>query len=576
MEITQALQPKDQISVAGGRSLLLVVLPYMVEKNADTTKKRVRSFLAFPYGALTIASYVERESAGLHHVEILDLNTSSDKNEAVRVQDAVAATNADVVGYSMSYDNSFPWLVQISKDIRQKYPSIIQVAGGPSVTTGYGDIIEEGVDLDALCYSEAERGVLGLLDAEDMSSALDEDPWIRNDPENFRKKQPRAVYEDLDKVVTVNYDLVDVDAYSMKEAFSPFVHFTEDSKQFFLVTSRGCPFKCNFCAEPAFHGANMRYSSVDLIIEHVGMLVEKYGLNVLTLYDDQLLMNKERAKDLFRKLAQFNIRVEMPNGVTLSYIDQELATLMRRGGVDTIFLAIESGSRRVLKEIIRKPISFERIKPTVELLREAGIFACAFFVIGLPGETDAERDETRDLILDVGFDWAFYNYATPLRGTALFEQCKRNGWLPKEYLKLGAMDMTDYIIESPGIDKEQLKTFMFDLNLEANFVKNINMRDGNYVLARRTFREVLNRHEYQPFAHYFLSEAYVGLGADNHREAVKHAKRFLEIVGGDVIWAGHAQRWGLDFDQMAERAGVSPLSPRLKTPLVEDQLPAPN
>lgn len=567
MEITKALEPNHQTGV--GRSLLLVVLPYMVENNADTTKKAVRSFLAFPYGALTIASYVERESCGLHRIKILDLNTPSDKNEVERVLDAIGDNEADVVGYSMSYDNSFPWLVHISKNIRQKHPSLIQIAGGPSVTTGYGDIIEEGVDLDALCYSEAERGVLGLLDTPDMNSALDNDPWIRNDPVNFRKRQPRALYEELDKVVNVNYDLVDVDAYSMKEAFSPFVHYTEDSKQFFLVTSRGCPFKCNFCAEPAFHGANMRYSSVDLIVEHVRMLVNKYGLNVLTLYDDQLLMNKERAKDLFRKLTQFNIRIEMPNGVTLSYIDQELAVLMRKAGVDTIFLAIESGSRRVLKEIIRKPISFERIKPTVNLLRDVGIFACAFFVIGLPGETDAERGETRDLILDIGFDWAFFNYATPLRGTALFEQCKRNGWLPKEYLKLGAMDMTDYIITSPGIDKVQLKSFMFDLNLEANFVKNINMRDGNYILARRTFQEVLNRHEYQPFAHYFLSEAYMGLGAEHHEDAVKHAKRFLEIVVGDQVWADHARRWDLDFDHMAERAGVSPHGALFDAPSIE-------
>ena len=139
----------------------------------------------------------------------------------------------------------------------------------------------------------------------------------------------------------------------------------------------------------------MRYASVDLIIEHVAPLVKDYGLNVLTIYDDQLLLNRDRAKDLFRKLAQFNIRIEMPNGVTLSYIDEEMAVLMRKAGVDTIFLAIESGSKRVLKEIILKPIAFSRIKPTVDLLRDNGIFACAFFVIGLPGETDAEREETR-------------------------------------------------------------------------------------------------------------------------------------------------------------------------------------
>ena len=77
------------------------------------------------------------------------------------------------------------------------------------------------------------------------------------------------VYDDLDNIIDVDYSLVDIDAYSMKEAFSPFTKFTESSKQFFIVTSRGCPFKCVFCAEPSFHGANMRYASVDRVVEHV-------------------------------------------------------------------------------------------------------------------------------------------------------------------------------------------------------------------------------------------------------------------------------------------------------------------
>ncbi len=530
------------------RNLLLVVLPYLVEKQADTKKKAARSFLAFPYGVLTIASYIERETAGRHGVHIVDLNIPGDKSELDRITEAIVEHDIDVVGYSMSYDISFGWLKRLSTEIRRLYPSVIQVAGGPAVTTGYNDIIDEGTPLDALCFSEGELGLRQLLDSENINSAFDGAPWVRGDAAAPRKT-PHALYEDLDKVIPINYDLVDERAYSMREAFSPFVRFSEGSRQFFLVTSRGCPFKCNFCAEPSFHGANMRYASVDLIVEHVAMLVGKYGLNVLTIYDDQLLMNRDRAKDLFRKLARFNIRIEMPNGVTLSYIDEELANLMRRAGVDTIFLAIESGSKRVLKEIIVKPISFARIKPTVELLRSTGIFTTAFFVLGLPGETDEEREETRQFILDTGFDWAFFNYATPLRGSRLFEQCKRNGWLAPEHQRIGSVDMTDYVINCPGIDKERLKRFVFDLNLEANFVKNRNMRDGNVALAASAFREVLNRHDGQPFAHYFLARAYQALN-ESPELIAHHASRFVAIVESDLEWMGHAARWQLDIRSM--------------------------
>ncbi len=71
--------------------------------------------------------------------------------------------------------------------------------------------------LDALCFAEAELGILDLLNAEDMDAALSKDPWIRNNATTVRKKAPHALYEDLDKVIHINYDLVDVNAYSMKE-----------------------------------------------------------------------------------------------------------------------------------------------------------------------------------------------------------------------------------------------------------------------------------------------------------------------------------------------------------------------
>ena len=181
--------------------------------------------------------------------------------------------------------------------------------------------------------------------------------------------------------------MVDVGAYSMKEAFSPFTQFTTSSKQFFIVT-RGAVHS-NACFAPSRHSTAPICAMSRSIAPSSTLpsLKDRYGLSVLTIYDDQILMNKPRAKEFFAKLAPLNIRVEMPNGVTLSYIDEEMAALMKAAGVDTLFLAIEHGSKRVLKDVIRKPIAYNRIKPTIELLQAAGIYCQGFFVIGLPGET---------------------------------------------------------------------------------------------------------------------------------------------------------------------------------------------
>jgi anaerobic magnesium-protoporphyrin IX monomethyl ester cyclase len=531
------------------RALLLVVLPHMPHKlgtvqsadMAGSTRKKIKSFLAFPYGVLTLASYIKRYAASLRRTEILDLNLPAVEDPVGDFKAKLAEIKPEIVGFSMSYDASYEWL-KILLDVTKEYnKDIYTVAGGPAVTTAYKEILEECPNLDAGCYSEGEVALKSLLEAEDISVAIQQDPWATREKLAARKTI-KPVYDDLDKIVDVDYDLVDVNAYSMREAFSPFTKFTKDSKQFFIVTSRGCPFKCVFCAEPSFHGANMRYVTVDNAIDHLKKVQEKYGLTTLTIYDDQILMKKDRAKEFFSKLIPLKIRVEMPNGVTLSYIDEEMAAVMKQAGVDTIFLAIEHGSKRVLKDIIRKPISFARIGPTVALLQEAGIYCQGFFVIGLPGETRSEREETREIIQEWGLDWASFGMAAPLRGSELFRMCKEKGWLSTEDLKLGNINMQHYCIKAPGMDKDEIENFVFDANLYCNFVNNRNMKVGNYKVGQWVFREVVDRFPTQAFAHYYLSKAMDNLGEDGN----EHYAKYLELITTIPKWNDAAIKFGLE------------------------------
>ncbi len=526
------------------RSVLLVVLPHRVgtPDYADGAKKVIKSFLAFPYGVLTLASYLKNYATNLSGVEVLDLNLVGNiEAPEAALKKKVLEFKPDIVGFSMSYDQSYGWLKSLIATVKECSEDIYLVCGGPATTTAYTEILAE-CDLDACCYSEGEVGIKNLVEAEDVDVAIQQDPWVTKE-KLAQKKTTKPVYDDLDKIVDVDYELVDVPSYSMKEAFSPFMKFTTSSKQFFIVTSRGCPFKCVFCAEPSFHGANMRYVTVDRAVDHIKRLQQQYGLSVLTIYDDQILMKKDRAKEFFSKLIPLKIRIELPNGVTLSYIDEEMATVMKAAGVDTIFLAIEHGSKRVLKDIIRKPISYGRIKPTIELLQRTGIYCQGFFVIGLPGETRDERTETRDMILEWGLDWASFGYATPLRGSELFRICKEKGWIDPKYLPIGAIDMTRYVITAPGMDREEIEGTVLDMNLECNFVRNRNMRVGNYEVAKWAFQEVIDRFPKQAFAHYYLAKCLDKLGEDG---GDAHMEIYENLVDTTPTWAAAAKKFGLE------------------------------
>ena len=504
----------------------------------DASKKTYRTYLAFPYGVLTIASYLRRFATALGQVEILDLNLPGEDKPEVRLARKLAEIAPDIVGFSMSYDVSYPWLRSMAAAVREHDPNVCIVAGGAAVTTAYAEVIA-GCDLDACCYSEGEVALKDLVDANDLAAALTRDPWVTK-----TKLRAAPAYDDLDCIIDVDYSLVDVPAYSMKEAFSPFTKFNASSKQFFIVTSRGCPFKCVFCAEPSFHGANMRYASVDRAIEHVAGLKGRYGLSVLTIYDDQILMNKPRAKEFFAKLAPLDIRVEMPNGVTLSYIDEEMAAVMKAAGVDTLFLAIEHGSKRVLKDIIQKPIAYNRIKPTIALLQAAGIYCQGFFVIGLPGETSrrARRDARRDPRLGSRLGVVQLCDTAARQRTVPPVQSKR---LDRRKIPADRRYRHDEIRHSgSGIDPAEIESFVFNVNLDVNFVHNRNMRIGNLEIARRAFKELVERHPGQAFAHYFLArcdDLLAGDGSASYR-------RYEQIIAEFPVWREAAERFGLEIE----------------------------
>jgi hypothetical protein len=204
---------------------------------------------------------------------------------------------------------------------------------------------------------------------------------------------------------------------------------------------------------------------------------------------------------------------------------------------------------------------------------------CGFFVIGLPGETRNERQETRDAVLDWGLDWAFFNYATPLRGSELFRLCKENNWIEEKHLPIGAIDMTDYVITAPGMDKDEIKQTMFDMNLDLNFVNNHNMRKGNLNTAYQAFREVVDRHPTQPFAQYFIGKCLQEMIARGEIETLEsfgkadippqtalrggakrlmltageikvreHYKNYQQIIESSKTWHDAAEKFGLEME----------------------------
>lgn len=283
---------------------------------------------------------------------------------------------------------------------------------------------------------------------------------------------------------------------------------------------------CSFCMNSGNEDKTVRYASVDAIIKHVDYLVKTYNMNVLTFYDDQILYNLKRAKELFKALSKYKLRIEMPNGISVAYIDEELVDLMWEAGVDTVYLAIESGSPFVIKNLIHKPINLKTVKDKIKLFRKYNYWILGYFVTGLPGETDTHRQETIDFIKDAGFDWISFSLASPVRGSSLFKLCKENNYIKGDF-KIGTFDMTQYQIETPEYSKEYIKRKNYLMNLEVNFINNYRMLNNDLDTAKWIFTYIINKYPNHALAYYYL---YKITNENNYLEKCKN------IIKEDFLW----------------------------------------
>lgn len=549
------------MSVNIQQNVMFVVLPHIIKNKRDAKNPKTRSYKAFPYGVLSVATYLKNHTEQLLDknvdIKIIDCNLHLNYENSIDIiKKELVKFKPNIVGLSMSYDNTYRYLEDISKTIKEYDNNIIVVLGGAAASFSYDEIIKEQNYIDGICYTEGEIPFLELINSvidntdngkEKMLQFLEGNKsWITKKSFSEGRIPERSFVDNLDDVISINYDLVDIDKYRMMQAFSPFINDNnKEKKQFFLVTSRGCPYKCTFCSTcSGIYNNKIRYASVDRIIGHVEYLVSKYGMNVLTIYDDQLLLNKKRAKEIFRKLAQFNLRIECPNGLSVAFIDDEMAYLMKNAGMDTVILAIESGSEYVARKIIHKPLNLKMVKPTVQTLRKHNLFVEGFFVIGMPGEKDEHREETLNFIRDVELDWCGFNLATPLRGSELYNICIKNGYIDKN-LKIGDIEDKKYIIKTPYSDPEYITKKTYLMNLEMNFVNNYRMKIGDYQTAANCFRDVITRTTNHAFAYYYLAKAQEAMKGDP--EVIKfNNNKFYDIIKEDETWKEYAEYFGIE------------------------------
>ncbi len=228
-----------------------------------------------------------------------------------------------------------------------------------------------------------------------------------------------------------------------------------------VITSRGCPHRCIFCSNHIMNGRTWRPRSPENVVAELEDAVRRFHVTQVDFDDENLTFDMARFERICDLIVEKKLKFEWftPNGVRADGLNEKLLRKMRASGCHRILIAPESGSQRVVTDIIKKNLDLSKVENAVIAARKVGIKVGCFFIIGMIGETKNEIIKTINFALklrQLGADRFYFSFATPLYGTELYEQAKRGGYL-KEGFNDEALSEAQPLIETPEFSAEDLR-----------------------------------------------------------------------------------------------------------------------
>lgn len=358
-----------------------------------------------PYNLCLLASAVK----DLCEVTIVD--AYKDNISVKEFHKRLKQLNPDLVGITVLFDQyaqSGHVAALIAKRLGVKV-----VMGGVYATTNPEQVMEDE-NIDYVVIGEGEK-MFKYLVATLMRHDIPKSYFIAD-----------RIY-DLDNIPLPSYNLIDFEKYS-HSAERKSVDSPRDYPYARIMTSRGCPMNCCFCQVGTISGTEFRSRSATNVLDEIQWLKEVYGIRSLIFDDDNLLHDKKRAREIFQGMIDRGLVMPWVSiGLAVFKLDKDLLALMRASGCEYIAIAIESGTKRVLKEIINKPIDLDYAKAMVQIARDQGIYVTANFIVGFPTETWDEIRQTIQCAEDIGVDYVKIFHAVPLPHTRLWDLCEQTG-----------------------------------------------------------------------------------------------------------------------------------------------------
>lgn len=454
--------------------VLLIDVPFGLVEIGGEKKRFAGVENAIPsLGLAYLAAVAEQEG---HEVRILDCTIGGDWQT---IETAGREFLPDAVGVTAKTP-SFTNAVKTAEILRTILPNAIFVVGG-SHPTAMPEHAMAAKAFDYLVIGEGEQTFVELLRSISGQGGNPETipglAFLKDDKPFF--SPPRQPISDLDSLpFPARHLLPPPSAYSPTAASYrtlPLVH---------IMTSRGCPSRCNFC-DRAIFGDRYRARSADNVLAEVDEVIQRYRAREIRFFDDTFTINSQRLTALCAGLKKIRPRLPWTCLTKAEAVTLEMLKMMREAGCWQVLFGLESGDDRILATLGKKnTVAINR--QAVTWARQAGLRVRADFLVGSPAETRESLKRTLDFAKELDIDFAHFNKFVPFPGTTFYRMLLDQGYFFDFSKSSSTLDHDAMIFVPPAIPEAEYKAFL------DRAYKEFYLRPGYLIkrfLAMRTWTE---------------------------------------------------------------------------------------
>jgi len=354
-----------------------------------------------------VVSYINRYYTGV------EFDTVFDREDIVG---QIREFKPDLIGFTaLTY--KYKVAFETAKRVKEKFPYIPLYIGGTHISL-FPYALPEYIDVGVI--GEGEQTFLELVksfaETGNIKKRNIKGIVFREDTELI-KTEPRPVIEPLDVIPPPKLEEIGISSKGPAH----------------IMTSRGCPFRCRFCASTAFF-RKPRFNSAEYVVNEIEKFVKNYKRRKVRIYDDLFSMDKKRVKDIADLISARGLSHSLNIDAIchVKYIDDEVLENFKRIGITAVSLGMESGSPKVLEYLKRGSVTLDKIREVVKLCKKHDILPMASFMVGSPYETEKDVQATIDFIKELKLNQFGLCVTTPFPGTELWQYGKEKNLIKSD------------------------------------------------------------------------------------------------------------------------------------------------